>query len=168
MTAALLCHRGLWPTNKSLLALALPKASNKIRTTVHCPSPPKTLPDLQSVSGERRQSVTTGLHYHIKIYLEGESVNCALVVNDGRGPRRGLGAFFYLFPFPKFIDFQSQSRFCYLSGKGLPVVYTGILCLTRVSPFSIVVIRTFHIYFSFYMTEDILCIKNIYTNLGFV
>lgn len=33
--------------------------------------PQKRLPDLKNISGERRQSVTTGLNYCTKIYLEG-------------------------------------------------------------------------------------------------
>lgn len=67
--------------------------------------------------------------------------------------------------FPKFIDFQSQSRFSYLSVKGLPVVYFDILCLSGANPFSTDVRRVFHSYFSFYTKESILCVKDIYNAL---
>lgn len=53
----------------------------------------------------------------------------------------GLSPIFSLFL--KFIDFQLKSRFFYLSGKALPVVYIDILCLSGAIPFSIDVIPTF-------------------------
>lgn len=82
-----MCHERHWPTSRSLLALELPKVSNKNYDYCFLSQvPPKRLPDLKNVSGERRQSVTTGINYHIKIYLEGKPVNCRVMVNDGREP----------------------------------------------------------------------------------
>lgn len=68
----------------------------------------------------------------------------------------GISPIFSLFP--KFIDFQLHSRFSYLSGKALPGVYFDILCLSGASPLD--VIRVFYSYFSFYVKESILCVKN--------
>lgn len=79
------------------------------------------------------------------------------------GEVSGLSTIFSLFP--KFIDFQSQSRFSYRSAKGLPVVYFDILCLSGANPFSTDVRRVFYSYFSFYTKESILCVEDIYNTL---